>query len=38
MPRPGDVLAGWFWLSGRLLAGASPGKPAGRWFHRLVGR
>jgi len=38
MPRPGDVLAGWFWLSGRLLAGASRGKPAGRWFQRLVGR
>jgi hypothetical protein len=37
-PRPGEVLAGWFWLSGRLLTGAHASKPAGGWFQRLVGR
>ena len=37
MPRPGDVLAGWFWLSGRLLAGPARRK-AGGWLSRLVGR
>jgi hypothetical protein len=38
VPRPGQVLAGWFWLSGRLLTGAHTSKPAGGWFQRLVGR
>jgi len=37
LPRPGDVLAGWFWLSGRLLAGPAPRKTGG-WLQRLVGR
>jgi hypothetical protein len=38
MPRPGDVLAGWFWLSGRLLAGPARRKTTGGWLQRLVGR
>ena len=38
MPRPGDVLAGWFWLSGRLLSGPARRKTAGGWLQRLVGR
>ena len=38
VPRRGQVLAGWFWLSGRLLTGAHTSKPAGGWFQRLVGR
>jgi hypothetical protein len=37
MPRPGDVLAGWFWLSGRLLAGPARRKTGG-WLQRLTGR
>jgi len=38
MPRPGDVLAGWFWLSGRLLASPARRKTTGSWIQRLVGR
>jgi hypothetical protein len=38
MPRTGNVLAGWFWLSGRLLTGAQQRKPARSWMQRLVGR
>jgi len=38
LPGAGDVLAGWFWLSGRLLAGPARGKTAGGWLQRLVGR
>ena len=38
MPRPGDVLAGWFWLSGRLLTGPARKKNPGGWLQRLVGR
>ncbi len=35
LPRAGNVLSGWFWLSGRLLqAGA---KPRGGWLRRLTG-
>ena len=37
-PRPGNVLAGWFWLSGRLLTGTPAKKPASGWLQRLVGR
>ena len=37
-PRPGEVLAGWFWLSGRLLASSSHVTPAGGWLQRLIGR
>lgn len=33
-PRAGDVLAGWFWLSGRLLIEAPRAKSSG-WFQRL---
>jgi hypothetical protein len=33
--RPGNVVAGWFWLSGRLLERAAP--RAG-WLQRLTGR
>jgi hypothetical protein len=36
-PRPGDVLAGWFWLSGRLLTGTPRRKGATGWIQRLVG-
>lgn len=39
-PRAGNVISGWFWLSGRLLTGAE--KPEARrgssWLRRLVGR
>jgi hypothetical protein len=34
LPRTGNVLAGWFWLSGRLLTGR-PQRKAG-WMQRLV--
>jgi hypothetical protein len=37
-PRAGNVLSGWFWLSGRLLTGEPAGKPASGWLRRLVGR
>jgi hypothetical protein len=34
-PRPGNVVSGWFWLSGRLLTGESHEKPASSWWRRL---
>jgi len=37
-PRAGSVLAGWFWLSGRLLTGAPAKKAPSGWLQRLVGR
>jgi hypothetical protein len=37
-PRAGNVLSGWFWLSGRLMTGAAGEKPASGWLRRLVGR
>ena len=37
-PRAGNVLAGWFWLSGRVLSGEMPKKPQSSWLQRLVGR
>jgi hypothetical protein len=37
-PRTGNVLAGWFWLSGRLLTGTPRGKAARGWMRRLIGR
>jgi hypothetical protein len=37
-PRAGNVLAGWFWLSGRLLTGTPRRKVAPGWMQRLVGR
>jgi hypothetical protein len=37
-PRPGNILAGWFWLSGRLLTGKPRGKTGLGWMQRLVGR
>lgn len=36
-PRTGNVLSGWFWLSGRLLTGEPRRKPASGWLQRLVG-
>jgi hypothetical protein len=37
-PRPGQVLAGWFWLSAQLLTAAPRKKPGAGWLQRLVGR
>lgn len=37
-PRAGNVLSGWFWLSGRLSTGEPREKPASGWLRRLVGR
>lgn len=37
-PRAGNVLAGWFWLSGRLLTGEPRKAAAKGWMQRLVGR
>ncbi len=37
-PHAGNVLAGWFWLSGRLLTGSPRRKTASNWMQRLVGR
>jgi hypothetical protein len=37
-PRAGNVVAGWFWLSGRLLTGKPRGKTGLGWMQRLVGR
>jgi hypothetical protein len=37
-PRTGNVLAGWFWLSGRLLTGTPRRKATSGWMQRLVGR
>jgi hypothetical protein len=36
-PRAGQVLSGWFWLSGRLLVGELQ-EPSSGWWRRLVGR
>ena len=33
--RPGNIVSGWFWLSGRLQSGASS---RGGWFRKLTGR
>lgn len=35
-PRPGQVLSGWFWLSGRLVMGTTA-KPSG-WWQRVTRR
>jgi hypothetical protein len=37
-PRPGHVLSGWFWLSGRLLTNTPSTRQASGWLKRLVGR
>jgi len=37
-PRAGQVLSGWFWLSGRLHTGAVGRKAGSGWLQRLVGR
>ena len=37
-PRPGHIVAGWFWLSGRLVTGRPRTKSAPGWMQRLVGR
>lgn len=38
-PQAGQVLSGWFWLSGRLQAEAPRAQaPGGGWFRRLIGR
>jgi hypothetical protein len=37
-PRPGNVIAGWFWLSGRLLTAKPEKKGASGWIQRLAGR
>jgi hypothetical protein len=37
-PRAGNVVSGWFWLSGRLLTGEPGGKSASGWLRRLVRR
>jgi hypothetical protein len=37
-PRAGNVLAGWFWLSGRLQMPEPAAKPGSSWLRRLVGR
>jgi hypothetical protein len=35
-PRQGNVISGWFWLSGRLVEPLA--KARGNWLHRLTGR
>jgi hypothetical protein len=37
-PRAGNVLSGWFWLSGRLHTTREDSKPASGWLKRLTGR
>jgi hypothetical protein len=37
-PRAGNVVSGWFWLSGRFLTGEPGGTPASGWLRRLVRR
>jgi hypothetical protein len=37
-PRAGNVVSGWFWLSGRLFTAAPGEKPASGWLRRLVRR
>jgi len=36
LPQAGQVMSGWFWLSGRLLVDA-PRRPSG-WWQRRSGR
>lgn len=36
VPRAGDIVSGWFWLSGRLAEASEPAKSG--WFRRLTGR
>ena len=36
--RAGNVVSGWFWLSGRLRDGASPRRGGSSWFKKLTGR
>ena len=36
--QPGNVLSGWFWLSGRLRSGDDARAARGGWFKRLTGR
>ncbi len=36
--RAGNVLSGWFWLSGRLRSGDDARGARGGWFKRLTGR
>ena len=37
-PRPGNVVSGWFWLSGRLHVRYQQPNAASGWLKRLVGR
>lgn len=37
-PRPGNVVSGWFWLSGRLQVRYERPKAASGWLKRMVGR
>ena len=36
--QPGNLLSGWFWLSGRLQVTADQPQGGGRWWQRLAGR
>lgn len=36
LPRPGDIVSGWFWLSGRIQTETTPQKSG--WLRRLTGR
>jgi hypothetical protein len=36
-PGPGNVLSGWFWLSGRLIP-AEASAPKSSWFGKLISR
>lgn len=37
-PQPGQVVAGWFWLSGRLRLESQPAQSTSSWRQRLFGR
>ena len=37
-PIAGSILAGWFWLSGRLFVSTARPKSTPGWMERLVGR
>jgi hypothetical protein len=37
-PRAGNVLSGWFWLSGRMRTGEPARRSASSWLRRLVGQ
>lgn len=37
-PRAGNVVSGWFWLSGRLQASRPAAKPKTGWLQKLTGR